>query len=93
MPIPPATAHAIFVWHPPHEARDRLAGVLRRAWRLEEADIDMGGRARGFQQPAARRSLRGHMTPTLVRPPRPARAEGKRCPATTMSGAVLRVTF
>ena len=35
-------ADAIFICHPPHEAWDRLARILRQAWRLEEADITMG---------------------------------------------------
>jgi len=37
-------ADAVFVCHPPHEAWDRLAGVLRQAWRLEQADLNMGRR-------------------------------------------------
>jgi SAM-dependent methyltransferase len=45
-------AEAIFICHPPHEAWDRLAGILRQAWRLEEADITMGRQMTGLYRAA-----------------------------------------
>ncbi len=35
-------ADAIFVCYPRHEAWDRLSALLRQAWRLSDADLNMG---------------------------------------------------